>query len=129
MKIQKLLQTAPEHERIAAFQADDESVFSGLAGEQRVDLVLRQGVVVVLLADEDEFAAGLCGLQELWRNKPIVDDAVRRTNGRETLQSDEFRVTGSRTDEEDQRVVRSIDLSDRLMGGQDGVTLHSKTLS
>ena len=50
---ERFLAAPPQHERIAALQADDAAPAPGGANHQRVDLVLCQRVAAGALADEE----------------------------------------------------------------------------
>ena len=71
-----LLAAAAEHERVAAFEAHERASRRGLLHEQRVDLVLREGVAVGRLAHVHELACRGRLRDDVRRHEPVVHEHV-----------------------------------------------------
>ena len=104
--MRQLLQAAAEHVRIAALQPHDLPALAGELDEQRVDGVLRHGMVSGSLADVDD----LGGERVALRRQPVEDraraeavghDDVGLLQGAQAAQGEQAHVAGTGADERD----------------------------
>ncbi len=73
---QGLLAAAPEHERIAALQAQHGAPGQGVADHQLLGLLLGHRGAAALLAHEDELGAGAGAVERGGSDEPVVEDHV-----------------------------------------------------
>src|SRR3990172_5026128 len=98
---QNLLATAPEHEGIAALEADDEAPRLSVVDQDGVDGRLLEAVPPRRLAREDpERALGRL-VEQLGGREPIVDDHLGATEPSEAAERHEFRVARTGADQDD----------------------------
>jgi len=70
------LPTPPEHERITALQTDDSMATACFGHEERVDCLLRLGVMASLFADEDDTRVRRHELEQAGVDEAVVHDDV-----------------------------------------------------
>ena len=85
----RLLSSAAEDERVAAFEAGDGIPPFRLVNEELVDLPLREGVIAPLLAGVDpaRFSSGVT--ENLRADQMVVDDHIRLTDACRPAQRDQ----------------------------------------
>ena len=99
--VQRLLATPAEDEGVAPLQPQHPPPGPRLTHENRVDLVLRNGVMVRALADVDDLGAQIETRQFVPRAKAIGDDDVRLLELAQGTQRQQVERTRSAADEDD----------------------------
>ena len=102
----ELLAAAAEDERVAALEPHDALAVAGEGDEQRVDRVLRHGVVAGQLADVDDLgrqhdALGGEPVEHAARAEPVGDDDVGGLERAQAAEGEQAGVAGSGADERD----------------------------
>ena len=99
---ERLLPSAAENERIAAFETDDPPPVASVHHEQLVHVFLLE----VVARDSQ------CGcrrfVDELFRHEPVVDEHLAVAQSREPAHGDQLRVAGPGTDERDAHPSTSV---------------------
>ena len=95
------LAAAAEDEGIAALQAQGALAFLGEAHQQQVDLLLRHGMVVALLADVDALGIAPAHVEDGLRYQAVVDDDVGLLHQTQGAEGQQVRISGTGADEVD----------------------------
>ncbi len=95
---ENFLAAAPEHEWVAALEADDVLAATGAANHQPMDRVLADGVTVVALADVEPLRATR-QLDDGGRHERVVEHEIRVAQDRQRLARQQSRIARPRAHE------------------------------
>ena len=96
-----LLAAAPEHEGIAALEAQHALARAGVAHQHGADLLLRRGVVVGALADIDALGLAAHEFEDFRRDQPVVEHDLGLLHQAQRAEGQQIGVAGAGADEID----------------------------
>ena len=88
-----LFSAAPENQRVAALEANDIAALARFCNQQRIDLVLGQGVARALLRNRDQPRIWAGHREDRRINQPVVNDKFSLLNQPSSTKSQQVRIT------------------------------------